>query len=69
MKRVRAIKNFGLWAKKGEIYDISDNLARSLSNPRRRHEGQVLEIIEDLGTHIGRSKHTYNRNGRSEAYG
>ena len=76
MKRIRLNTDVGLWGKKGRIYDISDSRSKWLLKKRlvRNNNGiysltSLAELVEDLGRHIGRSKHTYDRNGPSKAFG
>lgn len=76
MKRIKLNTDIGYWGRKDEIYDVSDQRAKELLKNRMfkdRHERYYLtsqaELVEDLGRHIGQSKHTYDMNGSSKAFG
>jgi hypothetical protein len=77
MKRILMNYNFGYWAKAGKEYDVSDERAKQMTSKfvkqyNERHEligfKPLAVVIKDLGRHFGHSKHTYDKNGPSEAF-
>lgn len=80
MKRVKMLQDMGVW-KKGVTYDMCNSRADSFLSKYNvdwgyfERTGKVKKIqtlaifIKDLGRHIGNSKHTYDKNGRSEVFG
>jgi len=72
MKRILMLEDFGLWARKGRVYDVSNERARGLCKTYLDFERMLsvpyrAVVVEDLGIHIGRSRHVYERDGPSRA--